>query len=60
MAGAICTDDLIMNDAQDDRCKLELLMDELIAFDIVGETGTHERTSDGLHWMYRASLVRYN
>jgi hypothetical protein len=49
-----------MNDAHGDQCKLDEWMDELVTFDRIGEIGTYERTSDGLHWMYRAALIRFN
>lgn len=49
-----------MNDAHDDQCMIDEWMQDLITFDRIGELGTHERTTDGLHWMYRASLIRFN
>jgi len=49
-----------MYDAPDDMCIIEEWMIELLEDDRPAEPGAHTRVSDGLHWMYRASLIRYN
>ncbi len=49
-----------MHDAPDDMCIIEDWMIELIEDDRQAEPECRAHVSDGLHWMYRASLIRYN
>ena len=49
-----------MNDAQDDMCVIEDWMIELLEDDRPVDQTFGFQVSDGLHWMYRASLIRYN
>lgn len=49
-----------MHDAPDDMYIIEDWMFELVEDDRVAEPGCYAQVSHGLHWMYRASLIRYN
>ena len=49
-----------MNDAHDDMCMIDEWMIELLEDDRAAEKDCYAHVSDGLHWMYRASLVRWN
>jgi hypothetical protein len=49
-----------MHDAPDDMCIIDDWMIELVEDDRPAEPGCDARVSEGLHWMYRASLIRYN
>ncbi|HET9030681.1 MAG TPA: hypothetical protein VFN49_10925 [Candidatus Aquilonibacter sp.] len=49
-----------MHDAPDDMCVIEEWMIELLEDDRPVEHCASIEVSDGLHWMYRAALVRYN
>jgi hypothetical protein len=48
------------NGNPEDMCVVEEWMYELLEEDRVAEPECDVRVSDGLHWMYRASLLRYN
>ena len=49
-----------MHDAPDDMCVIEEWMIELLEDDRPVDHAECVEVSDGLHWMYRASLIRYN
>ncbi len=50
-----------MQDAPDDMCVIEEWMLELLEDDRPIEYAFRpKQVSDGLHWMYRASLIRHN
>jgi hypothetical protein len=50
-----------MHDAHDDRCIIDDWMIDLLEDDRYVELEcSRTQVSDGLHWMYRASLIRYN
>ncbi len=49
-----------MNDAPDDMCVIEEWMIELLEDDRPVEHAFGLQVSEGLHWMYRASLIRQN
>lgn len=49
-----------MQETPDDMCVIEEWMIELLEDDRPMELASENQVSDGLHWMYRASLVRYN
>jgi hypothetical protein len=50
----------MMQEIPDDMCVIEEWMIELLEDDRPVELESEDRVSDGLHWMYRASLIRYN
>ena len=49
-----------MQEIPDDMCVIEEWMIELLEDDRPTELVSTQQVSDGLHWMYRASLIRYN
>jgi hypothetical protein len=49
-----------MHDAHDDMCIIDDWMIELLEDDRYVELECRTQVSDGLHWMYRAALIRYN
>lgn len=49
-----------MQDVPDDMCVIEEWMIELLEDDRPMELGNECQVTDGLHWMYRAALIRYN
>jgi hypothetical protein len=49
-----------MYDAADDMCVIEEWMIELLEDDRPVEYARKPEVSDGLHWMYRAALIRQN